>query len=369
MKSLTKVNLAVLFLVISIMTVSCKKQKAEWEGKIEKEDGVTVVRNPKEPMYGEDVFSLEEELSIGEAVGREEYMFSEIRGIAVDDVERIYVLDSKEAHIKVFDKNGEYVKTISKKGQGPGELGLPRSVFITPQNEIMVPDISNRRLAFFSLEGDFIKNISTAKMNLMSTKIDSEENIIGIVAHRGEENQRLELKKFDSDLNYLYLFASSPLPGPRSFNPFMPVLRWDLTKNDLIVCGYPKKYEIEIFDTEGNVIKKIKKDYDPVEITKEELEHLEELPPTIKLSILKYKSAYQRLIVDDEGKIFILTWERVEDGDGYYYDIFDAVGKYIAKIPLKTTPRVLKKNKLYTVEEDEEGYQIVKRYKVNWNIK
>jgi hypothetical protein len=84
------------------------------------------------------------------------------------------------------------------------------------------------------------------------------------------------------------------------------------------------------------------------------------------LSTLKYKSAYQALIAGDEGKIFILTWERIANGDGYYYDIFDSEGKYVAKIPLKATPQVLKKNKLYTIEEDEKGYQAVKRYKVTW---
>ncbi len=84
--------------------------------------------------------------------------------------------------------------------------------------------------------------------------------------------------------------------------------------------------------------------------------------------ILKYKSAYQRFVVSDEGKIFVMTWERVADGDGFYYDIFDSEGKCIAKIPLKITPQVIKKNKLYTIEEDEEGYQYVKRYKVTWKI-
>ena len=366
MKNKAKIISIVLFISALTILVSCQKQAAEWKGKIEEENGVTVVKNPKEPLYGENVFSLEKELSIGVALGREEYMFSEIRDIAVDDEERIYVLDSKEAHIKVFDKNGKYVKTISKKGQGPGEIGFPRSVFITSQNEIMVPDISNRRLAFFSLEGKFIRNISTAKMNLRSTRIDSEGNIIGVVAVIDEEDLRHEIKKFDSDLNYLYSFISSLAPSPRRFNPFMPVLRWDLTTNDQIVCGYPKKYEIDIFDSKGKVIRKIMKDYEPVEITKEEIERIEELPPTIKLSILKYKSAYQGLIAGDEGEIYILTWERIANGDGYYYDIFDSEGKYVAKISLKATPQVLKKNKLYTIEEDEKGYQAVKRYKVTW---
>ncbi len=68
MKDKTKVISIVIFLPVLIMLISCQKQKAEWKGTIEEMDGVTIVKNPKEPMYGEDVFSLEEELSIGEAL-------------------------------------------------------------------------------------------------------------------------------------------------------------------------------------------------------------------------------------------------------------------------------------------------------------
>jgi hypothetical protein len=32
----------------------CSSQKTEWHGTIEEADGVTVVKNPKEPMYGEE---------------------------------------------------------------------------------------------------------------------------------------------------------------------------------------------------------------------------------------------------------------------------------------------------------------------------
>jgi hypothetical protein len=44
-------------------------------------------------------------------------------------------------------------------------------------------------------------------------------------------------------------------------------------------------------------------------------------------------------------------------------------GKYIVKIPLKSLPRVLKNGRFYTIEEDEEGYQVIKRYKVIWDLK
>ena len=91
---------SVVILSIIILFISCSQEKTEWKGTIAEVDGVTVVKNPKEPMYAENVFVLEEELSIGEAEGNEEYMFSQIRDIAVDEEERIYVLEIKESHIK-----------------------------------------------------------------------------------------------------------------------------------------------------------------------------------------------------------------------------------------------------------------------------
>lgn len=54
---------------------SCTSQKAEWQGSIEVVDGVTIVKNPKEPIYGEDVLSLEEEITIGAKEGDENVAF------------------------------------------------------------------------------------------------------------------------------------------------------------------------------------------------------------------------------------------------------------------------------------------------------
>lgn len=63
----TKITSIILLFSAFTMLVSCGEQKDVWKGSLEEVDGVTVVKNPKEPMYGEDVFSLEEDLSIGEA--------------------------------------------------------------------------------------------------------------------------------------------------------------------------------------------------------------------------------------------------------------------------------------------------------------
>ena len=71
------------FYVFQSLLCSFGGQKAKWKAKIEREDGVFVVKSPKKLMYGEDIFSLEEELSIGKAGGRDEYIveFNNVVGL------------------------------------------------------------------------------------------------------------------------------------------------------------------------------------------------------------------------------------------------------------------------------------------------
>lgn len=368
MKNKTQVLSIVLCFSILMMFISCRKQKAEWKGIIEEVDEVTVVKNPKEPIYSNDVFSLEEELSIGEAEGREEYMFSRIRSIAVDEKERIYILDYREAHIKVFDKKGMYIRTIGRKGQGPGELGLPRNLIITKKNEIMAEDTGNRALIFYTLDGEFVKSLSTAKTVMFSrATIDSHNNILGMTTRADPENPEFELVKFDSKLNIIGTIDSCPLLKPPMINPFMPVFYWRIDEDDNIIYGYPEKYELKIFNPEGIVVKKILKEYVPVIITEEEKEERKKIyPPAVTLIFSRYYPAYRIFTVDDQGRIFVQTYEKDTSGEEYYYDVFDNEGRYIAKIALWMEPQIWSKNKLYTIEENENGIQIVKRYKVNW---
>ena len=67
--------------------------------------------------------------------------------------------------------------------------------------------------------------------------------------------------------------------------------------------------------------------------------------------------------MDDECRVYAFTWEKSPDGKRRMFDVFDEQGRYIARIPLPSRSLFIKKGKLYSVEEDEEGYQHLKRYK------
>jgi len=74
--------------------------------------------------------------------------------------------------------------------------------------------------------------------------------------------------------------------------------------------------------------------------------------------------------VDDEGRIFVKRFEGIENTKRIYCEVFDPQGRYLTDIifPINMLPGLFKRGKLYTVEEDEEGYRVIKRYKVKWNL-
>ncbi len=352
-----------------IFFTGCQKQASTWKGTITEDNGVTVVKNTKEPIYEPGVFTLEEELSITESPEREEVIFSQIRSIDVDESGRLYILDQGEAHVYVFDADGNYIKSIGKKGQGPGEFNLPFTMTVTGDQELVVEDLRSK-INFYSLEGNFIREIKTAKESALRIFMDSSGNFFGTVFVYDEDDPHYEVRKYGPQMNRLASIGKSPMPGARNegFNPFGGAVMYAVRNDDHVICGSPEKYELNVFDLDANLKMKIIKDYTPVEITQQEIDEvIEELPQGMEVSIPKYHNPFQWFGTDDEGRIFVRTHEQVKEGEGYRYDVFDIEGKFIAKVPLETRPLLIKDNKFYTVEEDEQGFLAIKRYKVTWN--
>ena len=330
-------------------------------------DGVTVVKNPKEPIYSEDVFSLEEELSIGEAEGKDEYMFSRLWYLAVDDEENIYAMDQGETHVKVYTKNGIFLRAIGEKGEGPGELLNPNRIFITNDNRLIIEDYI-RNLTYYSLDGKYTKAQSTANIFPIRVLVNSLGHILAVTNINEPEKYGKEIKLYDANLNYLKTIISipKPMPNPQILKPFQPEIKWALSKENNLIISYKEGYELEVFNVQGELIKKIIKDYEPVRITEEDVnQRVRRVPEGRKLVVPKYFPAIPSITIDDERRIFVHTYEKAGEGK-YYIDIFDSEGRYIAKVALKDRLKVWKKSKLYSVEEDEDGFQMVKRYKVTW---
>lgn len=371
MKKICHIVFVFFFIYLLFSPVNAQKIK------IKTIDGVQVVTNPKDPAPPKGTptkMILKEELSIGEDE-QEEEMFSQMTAVTVDDKGNIYILDREENLIKVFDSKGKLVRSFGKQGQGPGEMNGPIGIRITPNNELMVEDVLNQRLAFFSLDGKFLRHLSTAKaLGLALVRIDSKGNIMGQQIVPAEGKLTREVKKYDTELNPLFTIAAHDFPNvlEGKINPFDLIFYFDLGKDDTIYYGNLKEYKIEVFSSEGKIVKRILKEYNPVKITDEEKEELLARLPS-EAAILKDRidfpknyPACQSFSLDDQGRLFVRTYERGEEREEFYHDVFDSEGRYTAKVLLGVEPLVWKGGKLYAREETEDGYHILRVYSVNW---
>ncbi len=79
--------------------------------------------------------------------------FGDIRGIAVDAWGRLYATDGQDATVRVFDSLGQVVRSLGRRGQGPGELDTPQGVAFGPDGNIYLYDAEARRLTVFDTTG------------------------------------------------------------------------------------------------------------------------------------------------------------------------------------------------------------------------
>ena len=375
MKKLTSpIQFSVLILVISFMlAASLHAQKI----KIKIEDGVQIVHNPKDtapPPGSPKKLILTPELSIGEEE-TEDYIFLEVFSFDVDDEGNIYVLDTKDACIKVFDKKGKHIRVIGRKGQGPGEIQMASRIHITAGKKILIYDTANRRISLFSFEGECLKEIPAGKYMFARTIPDSKGNIIAQSLVFGEKPV-YEIIKFDLDLNPIRTLKTLPAEGFESgvIRMVRPVFNVRVMPDDHIAMGSSSEYEIHIVNPEGKAVRKIIKDYTPVKITDEEKEEWKKsyegqsLPPGYRLETSNYQNPYWYFICGHDGRIYARIFEK--DNKGYFYwDVFDAQGRYKAKFSLPENEIVLcvKKGKMYIlIRENEEGIPVVKRYSMEW---
>jgi hypothetical protein len=360
--------------LISLIAADCRQEKPGWKGRIETVDGITVVHNPLQPRFEDRRLSLEEDLSIGADNGKPEYLFSQIGDLAVDEEGNIYAIESREAAVRVFDKKGGYLRTIGHKGQGPGETQYPVFVQINRQDELAVYDYSAGRMLFYSLDGVYLRQKPTSRI-VLPLGLDSEGRLIAqYILAPAPKGGKLILR-FDRDYGSEQELAREETGPDRVFDIGRPSCYAALSPDDMLLWGDSAEYLLNKLSAEGKLVKKIIREYDSRAIADaEKIEYQKKYADALKygmqISFRDRWPAFNGLFFDEEGRLFVRTYERpIGSNRSFYYDVFDREGVYEARVavPLNLDRNsVWKGGKLYTVENDESGLPLIKRHRVTW---
>ncbi len=91
-------------------------------------------------------------------IGREpdaNHAFNGPFDLSVDATGNIYVADTGNFRIQVFGSDGEYLRTIGRRGEGPGEFARPPNVVTVAGDRVIVPGARNS-FREWSLDGRYV---------------------------------------------------------------------------------------------------------------------------------------------------------------------------------------------------------------------
>jgi hypothetical protein len=382
-------------IIVLSLILSCCTKTHESLASREVIDGIEHVRNAPEPRYLDKTLTLEEELAIGGEDQEGNVILFDAGYVLVDDAENIWIVDRRDFNIKVFDPEGGFVRSVGKQGEGPGEFQQVGYVTFLPDGRLLVMDFQASRTSLFDKAGGFISSHQwTKRISRLILATNTSYFAQELVMEEGADplaERKLVVNKFDLEGNQVLSFGGFKLPefktlrdGDIMFGMSVPHSPQSIFASDIKnQCFYhclTDKYLIEIYDTEGNVFRTIERPYDPLPYTSQDkdkyLERYRDRGDERQTKMVEgmdfpsVKTITDRILVDDEGYLWLQTHELREEGDAKLalYDIFSNDGTYVMQIWLEVRPDVIKNGKMYIHYTDEDtGYTYIKRFKMIWS--
>jgi len=317
-------------------------------------------------QFSEDI-TCKKIFAIVENSGDENLTFWDPADFDVDDKENIYLLDTGNGRIQKFDKNGQFLKSIGRKGKGPGEFNFPNGIKLT-EDSILIYDPENIRITSLTLEGNFLDSLTPRKY---FSRITWDHN--GNIYHAD--------KTFVGGLPYFYLAKYNPkgeheinigkkVAWPSSAVKHIPAQSGSKTasvalyggnilcavdKENNVYIAYPYlSYEITKYSPEVKELLKLTKDSDMVLVSEADKEYLLEIYDQYdSVNMPKYKPFIKSLSTDEKNQNLWIATYKFENEGKIHFQIASQDGVFLGEVlipdknPRSVRKVCIKQNKLY----------------------
>ncbi|MCP4221203.1 MAG: 6-bladed beta-propeller [bacterium] len=348
------------------------------------------VANPDTPQKGTWDFKLQEVWKVDSA-GKD--VLGNVGVIEVGEDGRVYIMDTKNCKIYIFDKSGTFVSAFGKKGEGPGEIKdfrMGTGLFVVGDSLIVT---ERGRIHYFSLDGVYKKSVpltgpleprafvsdnlfvSAPLLNMMQNDSGTKIKLYNI--EDGSETLISQYKTYKKA-------ASAKESGGRrmmvgiiigGLTPLMTVAYND----GKVYYGMSDSYNISVVDYKGKNKRSFGIDgRSRKQVTaafKKELgQNFKNIPQEMVKNImngLPDKACFFATInVSKSGMVYV---SRADPGNNSSrdFDIFSPAGKYLYTAKIKQPGGgdignyFFSDGAIYIVGEDEDGNVLVTKYALN----
>jgi sugar lactone lactonase YvrE len=113
-------------------------------------------------VYDADTLKLLRRIGTG---GKNHYLttpgdFGAPQGVALDNDGNVYVTDTLNNRVEIFDADGNFISSFGKHGDGPGTFARPKGIAVDCDGHIWVADEMEDRLQVFNREGQLLTYIA-----------------------------------------------------------------------------------------------------------------------------------------------------------------------------------------------------------------
>jgi len=348
-------------------------------------NGVEVVLNHIEPYHikGQpSSFSLEKVPSIDtERTDLAEAGMGTVGEWDADDDGNIYLIcfKNKENFIYRFDSTGKLTTSFGRRGQGPGELQWPSLSGVYKNGEIAFTDYLQKFIVY-DLNGALLREVKLKRRALhidalwngkfllfgFRPELSSGGSYVHALALCDEQFKDLKiLDRRDDDMD-----------NSRQ----VPYFMWRVSGDRIYIVNQARGYEVWVYDFDGNLTRMIRKEYKPVRVTDEIKDAV--LGPDYRRSGISQDKYFpdplpplNQFFADDEGRIFVMTYESGLNPGEYIWDIFNPEGVFVGRkalnivwagLYLGSRYTFVKKGRLYCHQEKESGFHELVVYKMIW---
>jgi hypothetical protein len=353
--------LAAVFILLGLLIGPHVGNAVEWEGKEEVRDGILHVRNTAQAMLDQVVYETEELWRLGGFSDADQELFGVINDVLVDARDNVYLLDLQLSEVRVFNIDGEYVRTIGREGEGPGEFRYPTSMLFLPDGKLGVIQPSASRLilfdaegnpagdlriqppdgkGFFRLEGGRLAGDQLAMRYQLGDKKKgswSTRNRLAFFDMTG--SQQSVLIEAATKMNYI-----SARFVERDWNSFDRC--WTASPDGRVFArtGFAD-YEIRVWGPDGELDRVIHREYPPHRRSAEDINKIKDRwtrrfrwLPSLSFGIEDNWAPIHELHAQKDGTLWVRTsrgWRDRGGGVMAIFDVFDREGRFVQEVSLR----------------------------------
>lgn len=124
-------------------------------------NGAVLVRYPGLPgidSAGPEVTDVQIDLQFGSVEDDDpNLLFGDIRGIQAASDGTIYVLDFTATEVRAYDPGGRYLRTVARRGEGPGEITAANGIFLAGDTLLWMHDHGKWMVIGVDPDGDEVR--------------------------------------------------------------------------------------------------------------------------------------------------------------------------------------------------------------------